>query len=106
MLFFYYIPDLKQKPEDAIGIEVEKADGCNDIIIEEIAKSAGEHYWNYGQGWEDQWPVDMVLLDSRKQEFAVVSVSVELLPHFSMAEGHCVGSTSAAKAVSSAHHPE
>jgi len=77
--FKYYIPDLGEDHTDAREL---KSDWDKDDL-EFVAQEAGEDYHDNYDGWEDTWPIEIVLLDEVGEELGTYTVHMEAVPEFS-----------------------
>lgn len=81
----WYVKDLMTEPEDIPeDIPPEVGDEWPDIPREDedqLVCELAEYYYDHMDGWEDQWPLTFVLVDStvKEKEFRV---ELELEPQF------------------------
>ena len=58
----YYVPGWGETADDATEVS------SSTIFIDTFAQLVGEHIWSNRDGWESDWPVDMVVIDDEGAE--------------------------------------
>ncbi len=79
MNVYYYIPSRGETKDEAVQVSIctwEKRDAHH------AAAQCAEHYHNYRLGFEEEWPVTLVLLGPNRELWGTWEVERECVPQF------------------------